>query len=349
MNEIKMNKRDAFFDNYKALLIFLVVIPHFLSPLVLESEFANFIKLIGFSVNVAGFSFISGYFSKKKDLKKIFRRLIFPYIILQLTYFIFFQMIGVKKDFSLFTTSYFSLWYLFSLIVWKLLDFIPIQSNKIRIAISLILAFLVGFVPSSFNEFNLYRVVGFYPFFCLGKEFNYNKLKEMKEKNYMKVLGVIIIGAWIYFLFKNSGSLYSHFFNFSRPYSHYKFDYPYVYRMIYIFIAYILIWTIGLFIPTQNNRLTIIGRNSLNIYLLHGFLLKYLEYKTNIYDLLLKSNGLILIYILSICGIVFLLNKISLDKWIDKLYIKTEEFIVALKNSIVVLAKKLIKISKEQI
>ena len=60
-----MNKeRDYFFDNLKAVLIFLVVLGHFLLPIHGESVLVVVKRLI-YVFHMPLFVFVSGYFAKK--------------------------------------------------------------------------------------------------------------------------------------------------------------------------------------------------------------------------------------------------------------------------------------------
>ena len=56
-------QRDYLFDNYKALLIVLVVMGHFIEPCYRNNEFLYTLKWLIVSFHMPAFIFISGYFS----------------------------------------------------------------------------------------------------------------------------------------------------------------------------------------------------------------------------------------------------------------------------------------------
>ena len=79
-------ERDYFFDNLKAVLIFLVVLGHFLLPIHGKSVLVIIKRLI-YVFHMPLFVFVSGYFSKKiyKDGQYNFKKILFlinAYIIL---------------------------------------------------------------------------------------------------------------------------------------------------------------------------------------------------------------------------------------------------------------------------
>ena len=60
-----MKERDYLFDNYKAFLIVLVVVGHFIEVASDDNVMMETMKWIIFSFHMPAFVFISGYFSKK--------------------------------------------------------------------------------------------------------------------------------------------------------------------------------------------------------------------------------------------------------------------------------------------
>ncbi|MCC3709207.1 acyltransferase family protein, partial [Staphylococcus epidermidis] len=84
--------RDYFFDNARAILIFLVVLGHLLQPYTSEDKFLQALYLLIYSFHMPTFLFISGYFAKNLDkpnyLEKIAKKLLLPYVI----FFAFFQL-----------------------------------------------------------------------------------------------------------------------------------------------------------------------------------------------------------------------------------------------------------------
>ena len=61
MNNTK-KERDYLFDNYKVILIFLVVVGHFIQPAYGNNALINALKWMIVSFHMPAFIFISGYF-----------------------------------------------------------------------------------------------------------------------------------------------------------------------------------------------------------------------------------------------------------------------------------------------
>ena len=59
--------RDYFFDNARAVLIFLVVFGHLLQPYTTEDKYLSALYLLIYSFHMPTFLFISGYFAKNLD------------------------------------------------------------------------------------------------------------------------------------------------------------------------------------------------------------------------------------------------------------------------------------------
>lgn len=78
-------QRDYLFDNYKALLIILVVIGHFIEPAYKNNTLLYTLKWLIFSFHMPAFIFISGYFSKRElSFGTLVRKLAVPYVIYEL-------------------------------------------------------------------------------------------------------------------------------------------------------------------------------------------------------------------------------------------------------------------------
>ncbi len=92
--ESKNRQRDYLFDNYKVLLIILVIIGHFTEPSYRNNDFLYTLKWLIVSFHMPAFIFISGYFSKRElTFAKLFQKLVIPYLIYEFVYYFF----GCKK------------------------------------------------------------------------------------------------------------------------------------------------------------------------------------------------------------------------------------------------------------
>ena len=164
--------RDERIDAVKFWLVVLVITVH----VVMRKEFAgstvcvvlrNWIYIFCMPL----FIFVSGYFSRKKDNKDFWPsiwKLLEPLIIFHIIGLLFYvDNISIKKI----LTPWHMLWYLLSLIYWRLmLQFIPdkiLKHTKIILISAFCISILAGLLP--FNRvLSLQRTLALMPFFFLG-------------------------------------------------------------------------------------------------------------------------------------------------------------------------------------
>lgn len=168
--------RDERTDSVKYWLIVLVIIGHVFG----REEFYNTAScvVIGrwiYLFHMPLFIFISGYFSRKKSKKDLWASiwsLLEPLIFFQaltLTPRLLFK--GTDNYLITILTPWYALWYLLSLICWRLiLQLVPdriLNNMKLVITCTFCISILAGFLP--FNYFlSLQRTLSFMPFFFWG-------------------------------------------------------------------------------------------------------------------------------------------------------------------------------------
>lgn len=256
-------KRDFQIDNIKFLLIFLVVFGHLLELFV--SSKGTLLYLLIYSFHMPAFVFLTGYYARFEP-KKIVLKLIVPYIIFQVLY-VYFS--GNRLQF---TTPYWILWYLFAVIIWKLL--LPLCEKKLKLSliIAVIIALLAGFDDTIGYYLSLSRIIVFFPFFLLGNLLSKepDKLKAFTTKKAVKALSVVGAAAVAAVIFLLRGSIQRGWFYGSVSYSVGAYS-LWIRMLMYIaallIILFLLSWT-----PRRSlGYLTRIGRYTMTVYLLHGF------------------------------------------------------------------------------
>lgn len=87
-------QREYLFDNYKVLLIILVVIGHFIEPCYDQNSFLYELKWGIVAFHMPAFIFISGYFSKQlPSIKKLIQGLVIPYFVYELVYYFLYTLV----------------------------------------------------------------------------------------------------------------------------------------------------------------------------------------------------------------------------------------------------------------
>ncbi|MGJ1244274.1 acyltransferase family protein [Sphingobacterium multivorum] len=170
-------KRDHYYDSVKFVLICLVIIGHVFEINRGFNKVSTTLYNFIYFFHMPLFIFISGFFSKNIDLKKLVRgnfRLLETYIIFQI---IFYVIIFLNKSsvpstsdiLNVFVQPYYALWYLLSLVFWRVLIFLFKPVNKgILITLSILISLAVGFVQGVGYSLSLSKTIVYFPFFILG-------------------------------------------------------------------------------------------------------------------------------------------------------------------------------------
>ncbi len=271
-----MKHRIDYFDNIKGLLIVLVVFGHMLEAF-LFSPILHSGYLMIYCFHMPFFVMISGYFASL-DKKKIVTNLIMPYLIFQSLYFLFFtKVMKETRTFDL-MTPHWILWYLFSLILWRIFLVLVKEIKPYMIVLSIILALVVGFYPTIGYYASLSRTFVFFPFFLIGRylkqiQFDFDQLKKPS----IKILtGLATLGIFL-FIAINSKEMNQFWFYGSLGYKAVWTPYNVWIRFLLLISGFIISLAIGSFMTKKKIPfLSSLGKMTLSIYLLHGFMVKYL-------------------------------------------------------------------------
>jgi fucose 4-O-acetylase-like acetyltransferase len=277
--------RDPYFDNVKGILIFLVVFGHVIQKYIHNTMSYIYIPfIIIYCFHMPLFIFLSGYFSKnvRKTQEKAFERFLLPYIVWALVYFIIITVTRWKSDFN-FAVPWFAYWYFPSL--FTLCLFLPILTTiRLSLPILFVLPLIIGFFPDYSWAFSLSRTICFAPFFLLGYYCNENTLKTI-QKNKIPILiaALLVFGALILLCLsplvqENIGKV-EHSLWMAEPYraSRVSGGTGVIYRAIIMAAALVFGAFVLAFAPHKKSILTLIGKNSLVIFVFHGYFVQYLN------------------------------------------------------------------------
>ena len=318
--------RDSFFDNGKFILIVLVVLGHLLPPFTDKDYFIYNLYLFIYSFHMPAFVFISGFFAKsftKKEnpIREGLKQFIVPYILFQLIYSLFYWLIGINDtmSFNLIVPNW-SLWFLISSFFWRvlLLFFSKIQAI-LAISISIVGSLLAGYLPFIGKELTLQRTFVFFPFFLMGYYFKKDHMEKFKKSKWKKWFSIILPLIFIIIYFTSNINRY-YFFG-SKPYEDFLniVELGALVRLFSLLLGIAgIIGFLGL-VPTKEKFYTKLGKNTLTIYLFHGFIVRLLRHMDFPYSYLDNCPYIITFSVLLIIslGIVFILS--------GNFFIKTNE------------------------
>src|SRR5690625_3691176 len=303
-------KRNAYFDNAKIILIFLVVFGHMIQPFRDDHAMVGTLYTWMYTFHMPAFILIAGFFAKgsgKMDyIIKLGKRLLIPYLIFQAIYSIYYFYIG--KDGWLTESIFYphwSLWFLMSLFCWHLL---LILFRKIPPVLGISIAFLFGVIIGYFDQvghtFSLSRTFVFFPYFLLGYWMSKQQIMQLGRKGVKMVSGIVLVAAAVIIYY--APDIHTGWLLASKPYTDLgaplfgSFARMSVYMTSIIMVTSVLAW-----IPSKRFSFTSLGARTLYVYLLHGFFIQLFRQwgmfrADNIIDLLsLAFITLVIVFILS--------------------------------------------------
>ena len=281
-------QRDYYFDNLKAVLIFLVVLGHFLLP-IRDNQFLVSLKRLIYIFHMPLFVFVSGYFAKNiyKNHQFNFKKILFfikTYVLFVILIQIVYQLFHYRSFSEInFIEQSGAPWYLFAMIVWYLL--IPLV-RKFKpayvITVNIVLALTAGYIQNIGDFLCLSRIVVFGPFFFAG----YFVKKETLEKalNIKFMIPVCIPAVSICGAVLTYGELDNYYLGA-------------VVRFLLMIAAFILSWAMMFFVPKQKTSISIIGARTLPLYILHRIIRDVLNF-CGLYTYLESINDIFIIPLL---------------------------------------------------
>lgn len=310
-------KRIAYIDNARFILIFFVVFGHMIQPFTSDSQITNTLYLWIYTFVMPTFIFLAGFFAKgidnKKDLHKLIKKLLIPYIIFQILYTGYYFLIG-KEDWlkSLFDPHW-ALWFLISLFSWNLLLTVfkrvsPFKGISMTIAIGLI----IGYVDGIGHLFSLSRTIFYFPFFLAGYWITLDQISVLTKKK-MKIVSLLIMVCTALAIYY-SGGFQSGWLLGSKSYIDlgYSTSGAMIRLLVYITKAFMAV-SILAWIPKQRMVFTFLGERTIYVYLLHGFFIQF--FRENDFFAVNSLFDLLGLAALSALIVLILSTKVVLKIW----------------------------------
>lgn len=316
--------RDIRLDGLKFILIVLVILGHSINVFGLEKDApTQYIFQWIYLFHMPLFALLSGYFvNSTKNLKKILigeGKLLETYALCQLL--IFFSLIFPSGDFTFrnILSPSWSLWYLFSLIIWRFITFLTPsklqQKPLILIFLSISISLLVGFIDK--NQYAFQRIFTYFPFFLMGmylKKYDFFKRPYTKRHVILSAIFASIIFLILCFLDIKD----VHFLYHEDPYS--QSNFPLFWAIAWRALWYPLSFLLSLaFLPLLFSSvrpwMSLYGQNSLFLYVGHAVLFRYLIellYFRGLSELLtdsIKIISSIICFIVTISLLCWIINK----------------------------------------
>lgn len=278
-------KRDYLFDNYKALLIFLVVIGHFIDLCANNNIFLNTSKWLIYAFHMPAFIFVSGYFSKKTiPVIKLVEKLLIPYFVYECLYYLLYVCLGKETGLYLIYPK-FSLWYILALFFWRIIT--PyVKKIPHHMVLAIIAGLLIGFSDMKDNLLSIPRILVYYPYFLAGIHFDREILSKHRNNFRYRFLAAGSVIAFVLFLIidpiHKTGS--------PKPfYGRYNYESlnqspieGLLIRILCYIVGFGLTYAIAILMSEKELKISYLGVRTMPIYLFHGLLYSAIKFGTNI-------------------------------------------------------------------
>ncbi len=269
----RRRRRNAELYNLKGILIFLVVFGHLLEPQ--TGGAVSFLYLLIYSFHMPAFIFLSGWFSRKATFRRTLTSVLLPYLVFQVLYLLY-----VGQPVQL-ISPYWILWYLFSLFLWRLMT--PLLRKWEPLAwllfpVSVAVSLLCGYSPRIGYPFALSRTLVFLPYFLAGfalagqggRVIQKLRLLPMRLLSLAAVVGCSVCFWTVRLTFQRSWTFGASDYAYSGASAKIRF--------LLLVVALLWLWFLLAWTPERRIwALTTLGRNTLFVYLLHGFAKLWLD------------------------------------------------------------------------
>lgn len=292
--------RKYYFDNLKGFLIICVIIGNSLELANPTSVNVHTFILLLYIFHMPMFAFVSGYFSKisKRSTKERVIDTTKLYLSAQIFYTFFNFLILKKSSVRLeLLMPQWTLWYLLSMIFWYIISDYILDYKKWLMG-SVCLSLIIGLDGSIGTIASVSRTVFFLPFFIIGRTFKEDYIEKLKKhKSKFVILTIVVLISLIKLSDETPIELLFEYTNYTWYFE--KPWFPMFIRMFHYISSIIIGGFILTVIPIKITNITILGKNSLIMYISHSGIVQLLLHFN-----IIKYNSLFSIVISTIIVIL---------------------------------------------
>lgn len=300
-------ERNYYLDNYKVLLIVLVVFTHFFGALSGKEGLIKSFTIFNNLFYMPAFIMISGYFTKSNKLIVLIKSIFVPYLIFQIINWLL-NIVVLKREttISLFVPQ-FTLWYLLSLFFWRV-GLKYVLKLKYPLIILIIISLIMGMDNNIGTFMSLSRTIYYFPFFLIGYKGNVDKIVSI-QKTSVRIISIVALSL-IFIVIFNTCREYNEIY-FRGSMSYVALGQPIVlgvsFRIFCYLIALLISFCVAMLIPQGKNILSYLGGRTMSIYMWHGLVYQLIKYGTDVYSMINTSVeklewGMVVLILILIMG-----------------------------------------------
>lgn len=273
-----MPTRDHRLDRAKGILIFAVVLGHLLARTgPYDSDVLSAPMYLIYSFHMPAFVFLAGITAKSNRLpERVLTFFVLLFTVLPLMSG-FMWLVGLEPDYS-FLTPFWYTWFLLSMAYWMVtVPFIERFPRTVLIT-SVVVGLFGGILPMLDTELSASRSMIFWPFFVIGKLYGKQILNWAGSLRIWQKLffTAAALGSVGYFYLDNVDH---HWFYGSLNFAHFDVSVPegVGLRLIINIGSVLMTLMLLMWVGEKDNIIAKIGRHSLAIYVIHGFVVRGLQ------------------------------------------------------------------------
>jgi fucose 4-O-acetylase-like acetyltransferase len=275
-------QRDPWLDNAKMVLVTIVVVGHMIVLTPGGDEQSRTYDFI-YYFHIPAFVLVTGYLSRtfqysRRHLWALVTTMVVPYVVFGWLMIHWRVLLDeAPPGLEWFQNPRWPMWYLAAVVIWRLAT--PLfRWHPMMIGVALAVSLLGGLTNQEL--FDLNRAMGFLPFFVIGLHLRPSHLAALRRR-FAWVFGVVGV-LFLWWLAKHTDDYWStQFLYFRAPYAELGYgDGEGVWiRARLIVVALIGSFAVLTLVPHKRSFITRMGTWSLVVYLCHGFVVRYLEYR----------------------------------------------------------------------
>jgi fucose 4-O-acetylase-like acetyltransferase len=277
------SRRDPWLDNTKMVLVTLVVVGHSLVLLLPVSDLRAHAYDFLYYFHIPVFVMITGYLSRsfrysRRHLWSVLTTLILPYVVFSWLMTQFRHDVGGEPLLdAIWTDPRWPMWYLVVLAMWRLAT--PLLKRHWLLVPASVLASLVA-GSTNLELFDLNRALGLLPFFVIGLHLPTASLKVPQRRGAWLVGLLVLAGLW-WFAARTDQYWSSEWLYYRTSYGDLGTSVAdgMTIRLRLIGIALIGSFAMLTLVPRRHSWLSQMGAYTMVVYLIHGFVLRLLNYQ----------------------------------------------------------------------
>ncbi|WP_254715593.1 acyltransferase family protein [Actinomadura sp. NAK00032] len=274
--------RDPFFDNAKYFAILLVVAGHVIANVRSDVPIAKALYLFIYMFHMPLFIVITGYLSRNWTFstgkaRKLITHVGVPYVVFEVAYEIY-AWLGEGGELTIsLLKPYWLMWFMCALFLWRLST--PVwQQIRWPLGIALLFA-LLSYMSDLGGTFNIHRVLGLLPLYVLGLTLKPEHF-ELLKKPIARPIGAAVLAGGLAMAYFAKDRMTESWVFWKTPYEDLGVSNVTgtVMTLAMFSCATVLVAAFLAVVPRGRHWFSALGATTLYTYLLHGFIIRLLDY-----------------------------------------------------------------------